>query len=69
MGDLHMPRVSLHDAVLRNSSQILVVASSAYLEAFTNASTDQLLPGLKIAPHASGDEVADALLRGRFEKG
>jgi pilus assembly protein CpaE len=63
MGDLHMPRVSLHDAVLRNSSQILVVASSAYLEAFTNASTDQLLPGLKIAPHASGDEVADALLR------
>ena len=63
MGNLHMPSESLHDAELRNDSQILVVASAVYLEPLANASTIHLLPGLKIAPHASGDEVAEELLK------
>ncbi|WP_373693886.1 CpaE family protein [Parafrankia sp. BMG5.11] len=43
---------------LHNTDRILVVASPAYIEGLSNESSMQLLPGLKLAPHAPGEEIS-----------
>lgn len=63
MGTHELLTEHLKEAALRNSSRILVVASTPHIEALSQASSVELIPGLRSAALDHGAPVPQDLLR------